>query len=318
MMKRLLDMKRLFLALGALFLLSGGVAHAQVTTKVVGTCGTQSFTAGSMQYPTQDTTGAACGSGGGGGGGGAVTIADGANVTQGSIADPVVASGASGTVESYLRTIKDSAVSTTPSTVNITQVAGATVAQGHGTAATALRVELPTDGTGLVNVAQATAANLNAQVQGAAASGFSVSGNPLLSGCRAATAAPTAVTDGQAVAAFCGAEGKQIMLPYSIKELAVRGSTGATTGASQVSIIASAGGSLKNYITAIQCANIGATTSILTFTDAAATVLINPAGGGGSWTFPVPLATAAATAFQVTFGSASTSQYCSAQGYTGL
>ena len=34
--------------------------------------------------------------------------------------------------------------------VNITKVAGATVATGHGTAAGALRVELPTDGTGQV------------------------------------------------------------------------------------------------------------------------------------------------------------------------
>lgn len=155
-------------------------------------------------------------------------------------------------------------------------------------------------------------------MQGTAASGATVSGNPLLDGCRAATAAPTAVTDGQAIAAQCGAEGARVTRPYAIKEIMVRGSTGAITNTTQTSIIASAGGSLKNYITAIQCANSGATTSILTFTDAAATILINPAGGGGSWNFPIPLATAAATAFQVTPGSSSTSQYCSAQGYTGL
>jgi len=35
---------------------------------------------------------------------------------------------------------------------NIAQVAGATVAQGHGTAATAVRVELPTDGTGVIGL----------------------------------------------------------------------------------------------------------------------------------------------------------------------
>lgn len=34
--------------------------------------------------------------------------------------------------------------------VNLKQIGGATVAQGHGTAAAALRVELPTDGTGVV------------------------------------------------------------------------------------------------------------------------------------------------------------------------
>lgn len=34
--------------------------------------------------------------------------------------------------------------------VNLTKVAGATVATGHGTAAGSLRVELPTDGTGII------------------------------------------------------------------------------------------------------------------------------------------------------------------------
>lgn len=44
--------------------------------------------------------------------------------------------------------------------VNLTQVAGVAVATGHGTAAGALRVELPTDGTGQVTVSGvATAAN---------------------------------------------------------------------------------------------------------------------------------------------------------------
>lgn len=41
-----------------------------------------------------------------------------------------------------------------PWSQNLTQVAGASIAQGHGTAASAIRVELPTDGTGVVNAAQ--------------------------------------------------------------------------------------------------------------------------------------------------------------------
>lgn len=46
-------------------------------------------------------------------------------------------------------------VTTTPpanASTNIAQVAGATVATGHGVAASALRVELPTDGTGVVGL----------------------------------------------------------------------------------------------------------------------------------------------------------------------
>lgn len=53
---------------GVGFVSYGPLAYAQATTKVVGTCGTATYTAGTMQYPTQDTTGAACSSGGGGGG----------------------------------------------------------------------------------------------------------------------------------------------------------------------------------------------------------------------------------------------------------
>lgn len=47
---------------------------------------------------------------------------------------------------------------------DITKVNGSTVAVGHGVAATALRVELPTDGTGVVIANNPTAANLNATV----------------------------------------------------------------------------------------------------------------------------------------------------------
>lgn len=70
--------------------------------------------------------------------------------------------------------------------VNLTQVASSAISQGHGTAATAIRVELPTDGTGIVGIAagsavighviadsgsttavtQATASSLNATVVG--------------------------------------------------------------------------------------------------------------------------------------------------------
>jgi hypothetical protein len=153
-------------------------------------------------------------------------------------------------------------------------------------------------------------------VEGGSAQGATDNDVPLNGGCMGVSST-TAVTTGQKTNILCGLEGKQVVLPYTIKENAVRGSTGATTTNTQVSIIASAGGGVKNYITGIQCANSGASTSILTFTDSATTILINPAGSGVIATFPVPLATAAATAFQVTFGTASTSQYCSAQGYTG-
>lgn len=69
--------------------------------------------------------------------------------------DAVVQTG-SGTLMGMTRSIRDDlrtlATDTTPMSSNITQVAGATIAQGNGTAATAIRVALPTDGTGVVGL----------------------------------------------------------------------------------------------------------------------------------------------------------------------
>lgn len=74
---------------------------------------------------------------------------------------------------------------------------------GNGTAAAALRVTLASDSTGTIAVTQATAANLNAEVQGDAANDAPVTGNPVLMGGRASAAAPTDVsTDGDAVSAW--------------------------------------------------------------------------------------------------------------------
>ncbi len=58
-------MKNVFLGIfSALALLAGAPlsAQAQNTIKVVGTCGTATYTAGKMNYPTQDTSGNACSS----------------------------------------------------------------------------------------------------------------------------------------------------------------------------------------------------------------------------------------------------------------
>jgi hypothetical protein len=45
--------------------------------------------------------------------------------------------------------------------VNLNQVAGSAISQGHGAAATAIRVELPTDGTGVISPAQRTLVTLD-------------------------------------------------------------------------------------------------------------------------------------------------------------
>jgi hypothetical protein len=59
-MSKILSFAALVALVGALF--QAAPALAQNTTKVVSACGVSSFTAGTAQYPTQDTTGRACGS----------------------------------------------------------------------------------------------------------------------------------------------------------------------------------------------------------------------------------------------------------------
>ena len=81
--------------------------------------------------------------GGGGGGGGAVTVADGANVAQGTTTDAAWTSGG-GTLVSILKGIFGK------------------WSLGHGTAAAAVRVELPTDGTGQVALASGTTVAVSA------------------------------------------------------------------------------------------------------------------------------------------------------------
>lgn len=78
------------------------------------------------------------------------------NTVLGTTSDSAWASGA-GSAISLLKTIATASLDTTPATVNLTQVAGSSISQGNGTAATAIRVALPTDGTGVVGLNAGTA-----------------------------------------------------------------------------------------------------------------------------------------------------------------
>ena len=153
---------------------------------------------------------------------------------------------------------------------------------------------------------------------GVSATGTTAPANSVYSGGRATSADPTAATDGQNIARMLSLTGKTITLPYAVKELQFRGSSGAQTDGSAHTIIAAAAGSLKNYITDWECSNTSATTVRVTFSDDASTTVIVPAGSGNNKSLHIPLATAAATAFTMTASTGVSSIYCSAQGYTGL
>jgi hypothetical protein len=100
----------------------------------------------------------------------------------------------------------------------------------------------------------------------------------------------------------------------------IKGSATATTTAS-TSLIAAAGSGLKNYINTISIANTGTATALITLQDGSGgTVLwytIAPPGGGSNITLPVPIATSANTALFFAAGTASTTIYVSAAGFTG-
>ena len=153
-------------------------------------------------------------------------------------------------------------------------------------------------------------------VGGQSPSGTVVAGNPLLDGCRAQTAEQAPVLDGRVANAACDVLGKRLFMPYANKELFISGK-GSQTSTTATTIIAAQGSGVKIYVTSIQCGNSGASASTVALNDTSGLVMMNPAGGGFTASFPVPLVVAANTALQFTPSSASTTQTCNAQGYAG-
>jgi hypothetical protein len=121
---------------------------------------------------------------------------------------------------------------------NVAQINGVTPLMGNGVTGTgSLRVTVASDNTAFtVNAAQATAANLNAEVQGDAAADATVSGNPLYMGGRSSEARPTEVTaDGEAVGIWSTRSGAQVVAPYGTEVVA----TGqVSVGTSSTAIVA--------------------------------------------------------------------------------
>lgn len=209
-------------------------------------------------------------------------VADGVDATLGAIADAAATAGSTGTLSAKLRLM-----TTQLDTINTTL--GANVTNPNSPPAWGI---------------------------GAYAAALPANGNAI--GGRGSSAEPTAVTDGQTVAPQLSLGGKTITLPYSVKELAVRGTADSTDGAAHT-ILAAASGSNKTYITDIECGNTSATGVTVTFNDTVSTKLpVPPNFGGNNKTFHIPLVTAAATAFQFTASTGVTTITCNAQGYTGL
>lgn len=181
-----------------------------------------------------------------------------------------------------------------------------------------------------VNVAQFGGTNVvnggTAGIQsvgGSTATNVALTENPLNMGAQAVSSENSAVTTARKVQLVADLVGKLITLPYANPENFVSGATAAITDTTNTSVIASAGGSLRNYVTHILVTNSHATVSTLVeIRDGATTVLYRgyalAAGGGFSVTLPVPLRGTAATAVTASCITTGSNVYVSASGYKGV
>ena len=156
-----------------------------------------------------------------------------------------------------------------------------------------------------------------------AATNGTIPTNVLNIGAQAVSSENSAVTTAKQVQLVADLVGKLITLPYANPENFVAGATAAITDTTNTSIIASAGGSLRNYITNILVTNSHATVGTLVeIRDGATTVLYRgyaaPAGGGFSVTLNVPLRGTAATAVTASCITTGSNVYVSASGFKGL
>lgn len=182
---------------------------------------------------------------------------------------------------------------------------------GNGTAATALRVTVASDSTGVIAAA------------GQVAHDSPVSGNPVMVAGEARSTEPTAVASGDVSRMMLTLLGKQLTLPYAMpgstwNYAAASGGIVNTTG---VTAKAAAGAGVRNYITSIQIINGHASvdTDVQIRDGAAGTVLFREfakSGGGGiSCKCDPPLRGTANTLIEIACGTTGSAVYVNLQGY---
>jgi hypothetical protein len=153
--------------------------------------------------------------------------------------------------------------------------------------------------------------------QGSATSGQTVS--PV--GCRTVSTTPTD-TAAQTNIPVCNVRGNQVVSPYALPDVLVRGTTAAMTGTTSTLLLAAPGSGLFNYITQISCVNSHATVgTFVTVQDGSGgTALMTLAAaalfGGDNRTFPAPWKqTTANTGLYVVDVTTGANVICTASGY---
>jgi hypothetical protein len=111
--------------------------------------------------------------------------------------------------------------------------------------------------------------------------------------------------------------------PFALPSSYIYGATAKIEDTNAAALFASAGGSLRNYVTSLVVTNSDATVgTVVEIRDGTVTVMFRgyaaPAGGGFAIAFPTPLRGSAATAVNVYCITTSSEVYVSATGYTAL
>lgn len=163
-------------------------------------------------------------------------------------------------------------------------------------------------------------------VQGGAAQGSSVNGNPVLQGLRAGTADFTAVADAQAAAMLGTILGKIVTMPHALPAnfWSYAAPTAGLVATSGVTVKAAGAGAVRNYITAVQVINSHPTidTEVAIKDGAGGTVLhrgwAGAGNGGYTCVFDPPLRGTAATLVEIaeSVQTATTGVYVNVQGYS--
>lgn len=163
------------------------------------------------------------------------------------------------------------------------------------------------------------------EVVGDAAHDAAAAGNPVLLGAEALSAERAVVATTDVTKLVADLVGKLIVLPYSIPELLVSGTTGASplTTDAEGSIIATPGAGVKLFITHVAIINghdtVGTRVDLLDGTAGSVlySVWAEQTGGGASVTFPTPLVLTANKALFAKCATTGASVNVSALGYKG-
>jgi len=197
---------------------------------------------------------------------------------------------------------------------------------GGGAEASALRVTIANDSTGVLSVDDnggALTVDGTVTAVGAAAHDDAVSGNPVQISGEARNSERTAVASGDVSRLVTDLVGKLIALPYANPENFVKGATSDITDTTDTQVIAAQGAGVKIYVTHILVTNGDADTgTFVNIKDGSGGTTIYTGyaasgGGGFSVTLPVPIVTTANTGLYAGCATTGATVRVSASGYKG-